>query len=442
MGANLLSYCKAESLFLPGDRVICALSGGADSMALTHCLHSLESELEITVEAAHFDHKLRGEESDSDRDFVVEFCRLQGIPLHLGSEDVNLYSKKNHLGIEEAARQCRYDFFRGLPGKIATAHTADDNAETVLMHLTRGSGLRGLCGIPPKRGKILRPLLWATKEELLSYLAQEGIPYREDSSNSSLSYTRNRLRHRVVPLLREENPDFSRSLSRQSHILRQEDRFLDELARNLLHKDQEGSFDLAPIRSGAEPLQNRALRLMVGEYLEQDVSWVHIEALKELLYNPCPSAQVSLPQGLVACRKYDRLTFRREIPTLFSETSLLIPGETALPGTPLKISCEIQKNFTKMTNTPFHFAVKYDMICGLPITVRPRQVGDRLQTPDGHSKTLKKLMIERKIPRLERDLLPVFTVGAHILAVAGLGVSSRCLPQEGQTALIITVSNT
>ena len=310
------------------------------------------------------------------------------------------------------------------------------------MHLIRGSGIRGLSGIPPKRGQILRPLLWATKEEILAYLEREHIPYREDSSNSSSLYTRNRLRHEIIPLLKRENPDLTGGILRQSHILRQEDLFLDELAKSLLKNDQKGAFDLAPIRTAAEPLQNRALRLMVGEYLEQDVSWIHIEALRDLLSNPCPSAQVSLPHGLIACREYDRLTFRQEFPNAFSEIPMNIPGETILPGTPWKISCELIKNFKKTTNTPFHFAIRYDMICGLQITLRPRQVGDRMQTSDGHSKSLKKLMIDRKIPRHKRDLLPVFTDGTQVLAVAGLGVSSRCLPEEGQTALIITISDT
>ena len=444
MKAKLLSYCKEGSLFSPGDRVICALSGGADSMALTHCLHSLEAELEITVEAAHFNHKLRGEESDEDQGFVAEFCHKEGIPLHLGSADVADYSRQHRLGIEEAARQCRYRFFETLSGKIATAHTADDHLETVLMHLIRGSGLRGLCGIPPVRDNILRPLLWATREEILCYLEVAEIPYRDDSSNSSSAYTRNRLRHKVIPLLKEENPDLSHGVFRQSAILRQEDRFLDEMAKSLLQKSPEGAFDLVPIRNAPEPLQNRALRLMVSEYLEQDVSQTHIESLRDLVYHPCPSAQVSLPQGLTACRNYDSLQFRQNTDTgvpSFSKTFLQIPGETELPEIKKKITCEVQKNFAEMTNTPFHFAIKYDMIDGLKILVRPRQVGDRLQTADGHRKSLKKWMIEKKIPRHERDLLPILADGEHVLAVAGFGVSSHCRPVEGQPALIISIEN-
>lgn len=441
MKAKLLAYCREEALFSPGDRVICGLSGGSDSMALLHCLHCLEQELGITVEAAHFNHKLRGKESEGDEAFVVDFCEKNRIPLHLGAEDVEAYSQSRHIGIEEGARQCRYAFFQGLPGKIATAHTADDNAETVLMHLIRGTGLRGLCGIPSARGRIVRPLLWATKGEILAYLKREQIPYREDSSNRSLAYTRNRLRHGVLPLLQEENPALCQGVFRQSRLLRKEDQFLDDLARALLQKDPTGAFALEPIYSAPEVLQNRALRLIVGEYLEQDVSMVHIEALRQLVINPCPSARISLPQGLTACRRYDRLLLCKEAPESFLETELQIPGTTLIPGCPWKITCEVKKNFTKMTNTPFHFAVRYDMIKRTQISLRPRQEGDRLQTPNGHSKTLKKLMIDRKIPRHDRDRLPVLTEGAQILAVCGLGPDAHHFPTEGQSALILTFTS-
>lgn len=446
MKAKLSAYAKAEALFSPGDRVICALSGGGDSMALLHCLHALREELGITVEAAHFNHMLRGEESDGDEAFVIDFCQKLGVPLHLGREDVASYARSHHLGIEEAARQCRYRFFRSLGGKIATAHTADDNLETVLMRWIRGTGLRGLCGIPPKRENVLRPLLRVTKEEILDYLTQEQIPYREDSSNKSLAYTRNRLRHQVLPLLRKENPDLAQGVLQQSRLLRQEDQFLDDLAKKLVQPDPAGGFSILPLRTAPEVLRNRALRLMVGQYLSQDVSLTHIEGLKALIENPCPSAQLNLPQGLVACRRYDSLTFHPQNEHSFSPTTMVIPGETILQDSPWRIRCEIQKNFSKMTISPFHFAIKYDMIEAMMkeprYIIRPREVGDRLQIANGHSKSLKKLMIEKKIPREERELLPVIAEGDSVLAVGGLGVSAHCLPREGEPALIIHIVNT
>ena len=382
---------------------------------------------------------LRGEESDGDQAFVEEYCHKHGIPLQLGREDVAYYSHEHHIGPEEAARQCRYAFFHSLEGKIATAHNADDHLETVLMHLIRGSGLRGLCGIPPKRENIVRPLLWATREEILAYLKEEGLTYREDSSNLSLSYTRNRLRHQILPLLRKENPEIAHGVLQQSRLLRAEDGFLDDMARDLLQKDPTGAYSILPLLSAPDPLEKRALRLMVGKHLEQDVSLVHIEALQKLLRSSNPSAQVDLPRGLTVCRSYDKVYFRQEAPSTLSEIPLQVPGETVIPGSPWKIYCKIQKNFIKMTNTPFHFAIRYDMISASVLQIRSRQTGDRLGLSDGHSKSLKKLMIDRKIPRQDRDLLPVITDGRAVLAVGGLGIHWNCRPQEGQPALIVSL---
>ena len=208
----------------------------------------------------------------------------------------------------------------------------------------------------------------------------------------------------------------------------------------------DGTYAIVPLVSASPVLRNRALRHIVGEFLEQDVSLVHIKALSALLQNTCPSARISLPHGLQACRRYDRLFFRwkNRQSSLGEPTKdalpLSTPGETEIPGIPWKITCKIQKKFIKMTNTPFHFAIKYDMICAPQISVRSRQVGDRLQTAGGHSKSLKKLMIDRRIPQQERNLLPVLTDGESILAVGGLGVSSQWLPAEGQPALIVTIS--
>ena len=413
---------------------------------LLHCLVSTAEELEITVEAAHFNHRLRGEEARGDEAFVKDLCKKLSIPLHIGSEDVKDYCRRHRLGTEEGARQCRYRFLHSLGGKIATAHNADDNLETVLMHLVRGSGLRGLCGICPKGDRLVRPLLWATGEEIRKYLDAQGLPYRVDSSNSSLSYTRNRLRQQVLPLLRQENPAIAEGILRQGRILQAEDAFLDEKARELVQKDPQGTYAIAPLLSAEPVLRNRALRLITADFLEQDVSLTHIEALSTLIRNSCPSARVSLPHGLTACRQYDRLLFQQEeerdlwiCPN--EPVTLSIPGETVIPDFPWKITCITEKNFIKMTNTPFHFAIKYDMICAPQISLRSRQVGDRLQTADGHSKSLKKLMIERKIPQTERGLLPVFTVGESIAAVGGLGADAQYLPTEGQNALIITISH-
>ncbi len=437
MRAEVQAFCHEEALFSPSEQVCCAVSGGADSMALLWCLFTMQDELDIHVSAAHFNHKLRGEESARDEAFVRDFCRKHNIALHTGSEDVAAYAKANRLGIEEAARLCRYRYFDSLGCKIATAHHADDNAETVLLHLLRGSGLRGLCGIAPKRGNIVRPLLCVSRAHILEFLRTEGLAWVEDSSNQSHAYTRNRLRHELLPLMQRENPRLSAQLFSQSRLLRAEDALLEDYTEELLQQCRRNDgYAVAPLLQAPDALQKRALRRIVREYLPQDVSLVHIEALHALLRNPNPSAALHLPKGITAQRRYDSFRLCRETAVTFPETALCIPGETVIPSVGWRITCEIVKNFENFTNTPFHFAVKYDMITQTEIFVRARQQGDTLCLPNGHRRTLKKLLIDRKVPLAERELLPVFACGSSVLAVAGVGVDPAYAPAIGQAALL------
>ena len=439
MKAELLAFCRREALIPGGAHITCALSGGADSTAMLHCLWSLREELGITLSAAHFNHRLRGEESERDEAFVRSLCAQWDIPLAVGGEDVETYAKTHKLGLEEAARQCRYAFLEGQAGLIATAHNADDNAETLLLHLLRGSGLRGLCGIPPKRGRIIRPLLSIPRREILAYLQAEGITWTEDSTNAGDSYRRNRLRHTVLPRLYEEQPQLHRQLERMTGLLRQEDAYLEEQAALLLQRNGDGWAN-APLCQAPAVLRRRALRQLLRQCLPQDVSLCHIEALETLLQSAHPSGSCCLPHGLRAQCSYDVLQFSWENAPVFAECLLQIPGETPIVPLGLKIHCKIEKNFEKFSNTPFHFAVKCDMIEPYKILARPRRTGDALLGADGHHRSVKKQMIDRKIPRWERDQMPVLCYDGQVLAVAGLGVSANWAAEKGQPALIIQIN--
>ena len=223
---KLERFIREKALLTAGDTVTCAVSGGADSMALLWGLYLLKDKLSLDVRAAHFNHRLRGEESDADAAFVREFCGRFEIPLSVGSGEVKPGSK----GLEAAARDARYAFLETLPGKIATAHTADDNAETLLMHLVRGTGLKGLGGIAEARGRIIRPMLTVTRQEVLAFLEEYHIPHREDSSNETDDFLRNRLRHHVMPLLKAENPRLSQNLSAMAQRLRQDEAALQAIS--------------------------------------------------------------------------------------------------------------------------------------------------------------------------------------------------------------------
>ncbi|MCL1866716.1 MAG: tRNA lysidine(34) synthetase TilS [Oscillospiraceae bacterium] len=224
------------NMFRNGDNVNIAVSGGADSVVLFHVLSELRSEFGIKVEACHINHQLRGEESDRDESFVHWLCKEMNIPLTVKTVNVKSLQKK-HQSVEEAAREARYAVFSELcekGGKVCTAHTASDNAETVLLNLIRGTGLAGLCGIPPVRGSIVRPLIFCERFEIESFCEERDLRYVTDSTNMSDEFTRNKVRMSLIPLIKELNPSFERSVTRMCGILREDCDFLDGLAGSYL----------------------------------------------------------------------------------------------------------------------------------------------------------------------------------------------------------------
>ena len=438
MKAEVLRWCRKEQLFAPGERVLCAVSGGADSMAMLWCLHSLQSELSITVGAAHFNHRLRGEESDRDEAFVREFCARHQISLITGTAKPEDYQE---TGVEETARHLRYGFFETLDcDKVATAHTADDNAETVLLHLLRGTGLRGLCGIPPKRDRYVRPLLSISREELILWLKKEGISWVEDSTNSRDDCLRNRLRHGVLPLLRRETPALPRRITEQTRILREEDCLLDQLGEDLLHRAKTSrGWNCEVLLSAPDALQKRALRVLLRQYFPKDVSLVQIEAVQRLLKAESPSARFSLRGGIKVCRVYRDICIQRDAVDTFAPVELNLGTVTKIPELGLRVTCSFVENFIKSVNTPFHFAVKYDMIRQHIFFLRPRREGDRITLSSGHTASLKKLFIDRKIPRGEREKVLVLATQEKVLWVEGIGTDPTCRPAAGESAMIIQI---
>ena len=443
MRDKVLLWCRSEHLFPTGAHVACAVSGGADSMAMLWCLYTLQRELSIKVSAVHFNHNLRGAESERDEQFVRAFCEARGIPLTVGSAAITVCGKS----VEEAAREKRYAFFETQPCDVlATAHTADDNVETVLQHLLRGTGLRGLCGIPPRRGRYVRPLLSVSRRQVLAFLQAEGISWVEDATNAEDEFQRNRLRHHVLPLLREETPELAAQVASLTQILRAEDAFLDGQAERLLAEagDRRGNmteelFRCRTILAAPSVLQSRALRVLLRRYLPCDVSRKHIEAMQLLLASSSPSAQLSLPGGLLAQRRYDCFTILQELPGDFVPVRLNLSGETRIEALGLRVTCTYVENFKKNANTPFTFAIKYDKIGESILSIRPRKTGDTITLNSGHSVTLKKLFIDRKFPRAERGRIPILATEDAVVAVLGVGADRRWIPAAGDAALTIRV---
>ena len=404
---KLLEFIRRYGLISPGDRVICAVSGGADSVALLFAMYLLRERLDITLEAAHFNHRLRGEESDADEAFVKELCGRYDIPLHLGSGRI-LPGKK---GLEAAAREARYAFLRSLPGKIATAHTADDNAETVLLHLVRGTGLKGLGGISPMNGNVIRPMLTVTRRGVEAFLSEYALPHREDSTNATDLFLRNRIRRNVMPLLLQENPSLAENLSDMALGLREDEDYLSRMAGETLP-------GVAALREMHPAIRARALERFLKENGVPEPEKRHIALLEQLVFSDKPSARADLPGGITVARRYDTLEVLGEAQPL---SERVLEGSLELPELGLRVVCA---EADTIVNTPDTFTV----VPAGKIVVRSRLPGDRIRLSGG-TKSLKKLFIDRKIPASERLRIPIIADEAGVLGVWSIGADQNRIPK-------------
>jgi len=417
---KLLKFIREQDMIGPGDRVICAVSGGADSVALLFSLYLLKDKLDIQLEAAHFNHHLRGEESDRDEAFVAELCSRYDIPLHLGGSHIRSGKK----GLEAAARDARYGFLESLPGKIATAHTADDNAETLLMHLIRGTGLKGLGGITPVRGNVIRPMLLLTRQDVEDFLEEWCLNHVEDGSNDTDAFLRNRIRHHVMPLLIRENPKIAENLSRMALRLRLDEEFL---AQQI---DSTALPTVETLKTMPAALRSRTLEAFLKRSGIKEPEDDHIALAESMLYSDKPSARASFPGGVTVARNYDRLEVLKESAEL-EETVLPCPGEILLPG--LRVICTPA---AAVVNTPEEFTVSAKG----EIRLRCRKSGDTMRLPAG-SKSLKKLFIDRKIPAARRLQIPVVCDDAGILGVYSIGANLD-RPADMENAVTVRFENT
>ena len=399
---KLTSFIRQCDMVQPGDTVICAVSGGADSVALLFALYLVKEKLGISLEAAHFNHHLRGEESDRDEAFVREFCSRYDIPLHLGGGEV----KSGKKGLEAAARDARYAFLRGLSGKIATAHTADDNAETVLLHLIRGTGLKGLGGITPVSGNVIRPMLNITRQEVEDFLEEWCLQHIEDSSNGTDDFLRNRIRHNVMPLMRQENPRIGENLSAMAMRLRSDEEYL----------SQQADFETLPtvesLKTMHPAIRGRILERFLKNSGVREPEQSHIGAVDALLFSGKPSAKVSLPGGVTIGRNYNTLQKLSAV-QIMEPIALSCPGEVEFGD--YRVICEPAK---EIINTPDIITVA----SAGGVLLRNRKSGDAIRL-SGSTKSLKKLFIDRKIPAAERSNLPVVCDDMGILGVCSIGVN-------------------
>jgi tRNA(Ile)-lysidine synthase len=437
MKYKLLSAAGMYNMINPGDSVLIALSGGADSVALCRLLAGIDN---IRISAAHLNHMLRGEESDRDERFVADFCGSLNIPLYCERCDVNGERLRGE-SVETAARRLRYGYLfktalqNGIK-IIATAHNADDLAETILLNLARGSGGAGLCGIPPIREtnglRIIRPLLHTSRSEIEEFLSSVGQTYVTDSSNLSDDYTRNRLRHSIIPEMKQINRRFIEHAAFASSQLISDNSYLESVAREFVD-EKNSKITISDVLRQPLPISSRVFRLLCGinGFAPEKT---HMDMLNGICRGSNPSAKVSLRSGLIAQRRYDELFIFKERERKASGAVKLVPGENIFCG---YLIC-VGKKDTMSGHSPSEITIGSEYANHL--YVRSRKQGDKITPIDrSWTKSLKKLFIEMKIPKEERDFYPVIVYEDAVCAVPGVGADKK-FHSCGEDLLSIAVS--
>lgn len=434
-----------------GQWVIIGLSGGADSVALLSVLTELQEAYGLHLLAAHVNHGIRGKEAERDMQFCKELCSSLQVELRTLCADVPGMAKQSGDSEETCGRKVRYAFFQKIEEdlcrhgiakesiKIATAHTAQDQAETFLFHLARGAGLSGLCGIPAVRGNVIRPLLSCTREEIERYLKERDLPHCEDSSNSDLSYTRNRIRHKVLPELETCCPGALSNIFRCILLLEQDEAFLTEQAEKLRQEARIGetdTYDAACLLQAPPAVSSRVLATLMKEICGQDVTEGHIEKAAWLLES---GGKMQIPTGAYLQVQENKLWLSKALPQQKDSPDFSFPGaaQVTLPFGTFQYRVLQNPEYGTLpdrTNPAFAYRLDFDKI-EQPFTLRNRRPGDRFSPAFRKvSKTLKALFNEAKVPPEERNDRVLLISDGKIAWIEGFGPSEkvRVRPETGQ----------
>jgi len=426
------------------DRILVAYSGGVDSTGLTNLLLELRGEWSFELFLGHFNHKLR-HTADEDEQFVRRIAKKYSLPLFVGSKDVRSYARKKKLNIEEAGRELRYDFLKKTAlkiggAKIATGHTMTDQAETFLMRLMRGSGLRGLGGIfPLVEGKVVRPLIQVERQDIEAYLRKKGIEFHTDESNFDRRFLRNRIRLDLVPYIKKNfEPEIISSLGRIASIIREEDSLLEKIAeekakRAISKKNNKISLEVKPLSSLSRAMARRVVRGFISELRGnlREISFEDVESvlcLKE-------GKEFPLRKGHVLRREKGQIFLKGKIPPKI-KYEYRWEGKGPLEIKELKLKFE-GKKIKRGKSLPLDFDDQTRAFLDLgklkfPLLIRNRRKGDRYQ-PLGApgQKKLKEILRAKGIPLSERERRPVFLSGDKIVWILGLPVSEKFRVEEG-----------
>jgi tRNA(Ile)-lysidine synthase len=446
---------RKYGMISPGERVLVAVSGGADSMALLECLHSLAPVLRITLVAAHLNHGIRGAEADQDEEFVRNHCRLLGCEFISESADVQRQASLSGQNLEECARQLRYAFLRRTArslgaGKIAVGHTLNDQAETVLLRLLRGSGMQGLAAIHPVLDRqVIRPLIECSRAAIIGYLQQKQIGYREDSTNRDLHHLRNLARHKLLPFLEQNfNPAIVETLAREAELAREVLHYLEMQSGQAYEDMRRPHPDAVELPVGAllefpRAILRNVIRLALRESRGdlRGIAARHIDSILSLCRPGQSGRRVLLPRGTAVIRQFKSLLFlistAKEVFAYSYE--LPLPGSCDIADAGIRLVATIRSRREASDReqgvSPANFVVLDRQSLPDKLTVRSRLPGDRYAGM--HRRKVKKMLIDAKVPLLRRSTLPMIVAGADVIWIPGFKPARSYRAHAASDSLVI-----
>ncbi|MBI5050126.1 MAG: tRNA lysidine(34) synthetase TilS [Nitrospirae bacterium] len=452
------------SMLSHGDHVLIGLSGGADSVSLTLILTKLRRDFNLSLSAVYINHGLRPEETKNEESFCKALCDNLAVDFFIKTADVEEYAKDRKLNIQEAARELRYQAYEGLSdeinaSRIALGHNADDQTETVLMRLLRGSGRRGLSGIPPVRGKIIRPLIEIERREIEDFLSvnsslithHSSLSFMIDSSNLKKDYLRNKIRLTVVPELKKQNPSLVKGICRVADIAREEDAYLELIVTKTLmklvsRKNKEAiELFLLPLETMDRAILRRVLRRAIDSVKGlKGIDFVHIEDIIRLIKSGRSGNRLNLPEGVRAVKRYSTLLLTSMPALKLLPCTFTVPGEQVLKDIGITLTAQVSENKgdeSSEIHTGYdgRSAAVFDLdSIHPPLMVRARKDGDYFYPSGfGMKKKLQDFFVDNKIPKEDRDAIPVLVSGEDIIWIVGHRADERFRAKDDTKRFLI-----
>lgn len=446
MKSNVIAAINKYNMIKENDTIVVGVSGGADSMALLHFLLNESDNLKIKVIVTHINHCLRGEESDRDEKFVSDYCRDNGVIFYSCRSNIKSEASEYGISVEECGRKVRYNYFNNIAekyhAKIATAHTLSDSIETTMFNMIRGTGIKGLSGIAPVRGKIIRPLIFVTRSQIEDYCVKNKIKYVTDSSNLCYDYTRNKIRLDIVPKMREINTAFEKSFLRLKEQAEDDCSYLNNIAKTELDKSMiNGMYDINVISKLEKPIKSRLIIQAVYNKFNIYLQNSHIDLICEIIDNG--HGTVTIPGKIYVKVENGFLRIYKDAPEIknwknkFNEGKILTDS-----GRKFIIEIITKNEYLSLKKTDKNLIYKcldYDKITENTI-IRNRKPGDKFTQKNRKvRKSLKKLFNEKKVPIEKRNELAIIDDGDEILWIEDIGPSEKAAVSENTKKVVLIV---